>query len=91
MIAPFSIINLKSEEETQKKKWSEIYDNRMFLFSNSLKESILWTSPRVSLEHLFDAILQQQPRTNTKSYQNFETLEELQNFVRSINEFDMAI
>ncbi len=90
-IAPFSIINLKSEEETQKKKWSEIYDDRMFLFSCSFKDSNLWTSPRVSLEHLFDAILQQQPRSNTKSYQDFETLEELQRFVQSINEFEMAI
>lgn len=90
-IAPFSIINLKSEEETQKKKWSEIYDDRMFLFSYSFKESILWTSPRVSLEHLFDAILQQQPRSHTKSYRDFETLEELQNFVQTITEFDMAI
>lgn len=90
-IAPFSIINLKSEEETQKKKWSEIYDDRMFLFSYSFKESILWTSPRVSLEHLFDAILQQQPRSHTKSYRDFETLEELHNFVQTITEFDMAI
>lgn len=90
-IAPFSIINLKSEEETQKKKWSEIYDDRMFLFLYSFKDSILWTSPRVSLEHLFDAILQQQPRSNTKSYRDFETLEELQNFVQTITEFDMAI
>lgn len=90
-ITPFSIINLKSEEENQKKKWSEIYDDRMFLFSYSFKDSILWTSPRVSLEHLFDAILQQQPRSNTKSYRDFETLEELQNFVQTITEFDMAI
>jgi hypothetical protein len=90
-IAPFSIINLKSEEETQKIKWSEIYDDRIFLFLYSFKESILWTSPRVSLEHLFDAILQQKPRSHTKSYRDFETLEELQNFVQTITEFDMAI
>ncbi len=90
-IAPFSIINLESEEESQKKKWSEIYDDHMFSFSYSFKDSILWTSPRVSLEHLFDAILQQQPRSNTKSYQDFETLEDLQNFVKTITEFDMAI
>ena len=90
-IAPFSIINLKSEEETQKKKWSEIYNDRMFQFSCSFRDSILWRSPRVSLEHLFDAILQQQPRLKTKSYQDFETLEELHNFVQNITEFDMSI
>ncbi len=90
-IAPFTIINLKSQEDIQREKWSEIFDEHMVVFLESLKESDLWISPRVSLEHLFDAILQQEPRAITKSYKDFKTLEELQNFVQTITEFDMAI
>ena len=90
IIAPFTIINLKSQENVQREKWSEIYDEHMIQFFESFKDSNLWRSPRVSLEYLFDAILQQNPRAYTKSYQEFETLEELQNFVKTITEFDMA-
>ncbi len=89
-IAPFTIINLKDSEEEQKEKWADIYDNHMLEYTDNFKDTILWTSPRVSLETLFDAILQQQPRDYQKSFKDFETLEELQIFARSITEFDMA-
>lgn len=90
-IAPFTIINLKSVEEEQKQRWSEIYDKQMLLYVDDFKKSILWTAPRVSLEDLFDAILQQQPRVNTEPYQDFASLEELQVFVKNIDALDMAI
>lgn len=35
--------------------------------------------------------LQQQPRANTKSLKEFGTLRELQEFVKTITEFDMAV
>lgn len=89
-IAPFSIINLKSAEAEQRKKWSEIYDKHMVTFHEKFEESLLWLAPRVSLEHLFDARLQQQPRANTKSFHRFDSLGELQEFVKTITEFDMA-
>ena len=90
-IAPFSIINLKSEEEVQRKKWSDIYDKHMVTFHETFEDTLLWRAPRVSLEYLFDAILQQQPRANVKSFQKFGTLGELQEFVKTITEYDMAI
>lgn len=89
--APFTIINLDSERDNQKKKWEDIYDNRMLAYHTSFQESILWLYPRVSLETIFDAILQQQPRVDVKSFQQFSSLEELQLFVRTITEFDMAV
>lgn len=90
-IAPFSIINLREAEEEQRNKWSDIYGKHMITFHENFQESLLWSAPRVSLESLFDAILQQQPRANVKSFQNFATLEELQEFVKTITEYDMAI
>ncbi|SFG47096.1 hypothetical protein [Enterocloster clostridioformis] len=90
-IAPFSIINLKIAEEEQRKKWSDIYDKHMVTFHETFQDSLLWQAPRVSLETLFDAILQQRPRANTKSFQEFETLRELQSFVKTITEYDMTI
>lgn len=89
-IAPFTIINLKKNEAEQKSKWADIYDRHMLQYTDSFKETILWSWPRVSLETLFDAILQQHPRDNQKSFRDFETLEELQTFAKSITEFDMA-
>ena len=89
-IAPFTIINLKQNETEQKAKWADIYDKHMLQYTDSFKDTILWSWPRVSLETLFDAILQQQPRDNNKSFRDFETLEELQAFVKTITEFDMA-
>ncbi len=90
-IAPFSIINLKAAEKEQKNKWADIYDRHMMTFHETFYESLLWLAPRVSLEYLFDAILQQQPRAYVKSFQDFKTLEELQKFVGTITEYDMAI
>jgi len=52
---------------------------------------MLWRNPRVSLETLFDAILQQHPRSEDKSFRKFSTLTELQEFIKTITEFDMCI
>ena len=90
-IAPFTVINLSQNEKEQKERWADFYDAKMIMYCNSLKETMLWDNPRVSLETLFDAILQQQPRTVTKSFEEFKTLEELQSFIKTITEFDMAI
>lgn len=90
-IAPFTIINLQKEKEEQKEKWSEFFDVKMSLYCNNLEESILWKYPRVSLETVFDAILQQHPRAESKPFKKFETLQELQEFVKTITEFDMHI
>ena len=90
-IAPFTIINLAKNEGEQRKKWSEFYDVKMFLYCNKFEETMLWKNPRVSLEALFDAILQQQPRSEEKSFREFSTLTELQEFVKTITEFDMCI
>ena len=84
-------INLAKNEGEQRKKWSEFYDVKMFLYCNKFEETMLWKNPRVSLEALFDAILQQQPRSEEKSFREFSTLTELQEFVKTITEFDMCI
>ncbi|MBD5157185.1 MAG: hypothetical protein HDT13_06095 [Butyrivibrio sp.] len=90
-IAPFTIINLASNEEEQRKKWSDFYDVDMMLYCNHFEETMLWNNPRVSLETLFDAILQQQPRHTEKPFKKYSTLKELQDFVKTITEFDMCI
>lgn len=46
----------------------------MLLYCNALEESLLWKNPRVSLETLFDAILEQQPRHIKKSFKNSERI-----------------
>lgn len=89
-IAPFTIINLPKNEKEQRKKWANFYDVKMVLYCNHFEETLLWKNPRVSLETLFDSILQQKPRGLEKSFKNFSTLKELQNFVRTITEFDMC-
>lgn len=61
------------------------------LYCNGLEEILLWKNSRVSLETLSDAILQQQPRGEEKSFKKFSTLTELQEFVKTITEFDMFI
>lgn len=86
--APFTIIDLKEKETEQKAKWGEIYDKRMLHYTDSFKNTILWKWPRASLETLFDAILQQQPRVNQKPFSDFATMEELQAFVKTIIESD---
>jgi hypothetical protein len=88
-IAPFTIINLTSEKEIQMKKWEELLDKDMTLFCDSFEQTLLWRNPRVSIETLFDAILQQHPRETEKSFKLFENLEELQDFVKTINEFEL--
>lgn len=90
-IAPFTIINLAENKEEQEAKWQEIYNNRMFQYTDDFRKTILWDTPRVSLETIFDPTIQQRPRKTKKSFQDFDTLEELQTFVRTINEFDMAV
>ena len=73
-IAPFTIINLAENEKEQREKWLDFYDVRMMMYCNSFEETILWRNPRVSLETLFDAILQQQPRSEEKSFKKFSYL-----------------
>lgn len=90
-IAPFTIINLPDCEKEQREKWTDFYDVDMLLYCNGLEESLLWKNPRVSLETLFDAILQQQPRSIEKSFKKFSTVKELQEFIKTITEFDMCI
>ena len=90
-IAPFTIINLPENENEQRRKWSEFYDVKMVLYCNEFKQSSLWRNPRVSLETLFDAILQGQPRSTQKSFKEFSKLRELQDYVKTITEFDMCI
>ena len=90
-IAPFTIINLACNEVEQREKWKEFYDVKMMIYCNSFEESMLWRNPRVSLETLFDAILQQQPRSIEKPFVKFSSLGELQEFVKTITEFEMNI
>lgn len=90
-IAPFTIINLPAAESDQRKKWSEFFTSKMVSYCNSIEDSLLWRNPRVSLETLFDAILQQYPRGVDRSFSKFLSLEELQKFAGSITEFDMHI
>lgn len=88
-IAPFVIINLPSEEQEQKKKWKRFFSSQMVLYCTSFEDSMLWRNPRVSLETLFDAILQQHPREQKGSYIHFEDLLSLQKFAKSISGFEM--
>ncbi len=87
-IAPFTLIDLKEKESEQKNKWNEFFNEKMICFCTTLKETILWRNPRVSLEALFDAILQQHPREE-HPFHDFSSLEELQQFAISIDIFDM--
>lgn len=88
-IAPFTIINLLSEKQIQMDKWQELLDDKMVLFVDKFEDTILWRNPRVSLEHLFDAILQQHPRDREKSFQHFSDIDELHRFIQTINEFEL--
>lgn len=89
--APFTIINLAENETKQRKKWQDFYDVKMMFYCDIFEDSMLWKNPRTSLETLFDAILQQQPRSEEKSFEKFSSLNELQNFVKTIDSFDMNI
>lgn len=90
-IAPFTIINLAENEDEQRMKWQDFYDVKMMLYCNRFEDSMLWKNPRTSLETLFDAILQQQPRSEEKSFEKYSSLKELQDFVKMIDSFDMNI
>ncbi len=89
VICPVTIINLFSVKEEQLKKWSAFYDPTMTTYVDKFQDTMLWQNPRVSLETLFDAILQQHPRGNFKSLKNFSSLTELQEFIQTINEFEL--
>ena len=41
-IAPFTIINLAKNEDEQRKKWSEFYDVKMFLYCNKFVEATVY-------------------------------------------------
>lgn len=90
-IAPFTIINLKKNESVQKSKWKDFFDARMVFFCESFEETILWSHPRVSLEAMFDSILQGHPRETLKPFRKFFKLEDLQAFVMGIDEFEMNL
>lgn len=88
-IAPFTIINLPQNEREQREKWANFFDFSMLSYCSSFEETELWRHPRVSLETVFDAILQQHPRPEGGAFSKFSTLEELQGFVKRINAFDL--
>lgn len=87
-IAPFTIIIFAKNEKEQCEKWLDFYDVEMMMYYNTFEETILWRNPRVSLETLFDARLQQQPRGEEKPFEKFSSLKELQEFVKTITEFE---
>ncbi len=89
-IAPFTIINRMNNKNDKIQKWSEIFDVKMLDYTDDFRQTKLWEAPRVSLESFFDARLQQNPRSNIKGFSDFASLEELQAFVMTITEFDMA-
>lgn len=88
-IAPFTIVNMISQKDVQIQKWKELLDDRMVLYAEHFEETDLWRNPRVSLESLFDAILQQHPRSREKSFRKFDTMAELQDYVKTIKEYEM--
>lgn len=88
-IAPFTIINLLSEKQIQIDKWKEVLDDKMVIFAERFEDTILWNNPRVSLEHLFDAILQQHPREKEKSFEHYGDISELHRFIQTISEFEL--
>lgn len=88
-IAPFTIINLPENRDEQMERWAEFFEPRMMLYCGNIEDSLLWGNPRVSLEALFDSILQQHPRAVMRPFSKFERLSELQEFAKTINEFDM--
>lgn len=86
-ICPVTIVNLLSVKDEQLDKWNAFYDKSMICYVEKFQDTILWQNPRVSLETLFDAILQQHPREKTKSFNEFHSLVDLQNFVSTITEY----
>lgn len=88
-ICPVTIVNLLSVKDEQLDKWNAFYDKSMICYVEKFQDTILWQNPRVSLETLFDAILQQHPREKTKSFNEFHSLVDLQNFVSTITEYEL--
>lgn len=88
-IALFEMINLKSVERLQRQKWKAFYNHEMTVYCEKFEESCLWMYPRVCMETLFDANLQQHPRESKKSFKRFKTIKELQDFIETINEFEL--
>ena len=88
-IALFEIINLESVREEQVTRWEELFNKKMMIYTDTLKNTQLWKFPRVSLEALFDAILQCHPREENKSFQSFNSLDDLQAFVKTIDEYEL--
>ena len=88
-IAPVTIINLEKNRTGQLERWKDIYSERMISYCEDFRKSLLWQWPRVSLEAIFDAILQMHPRHNDKPFKEFKDLIELQNFAQTIDEFEI--
>lgn len=88
-ICPVTIINLLSAKDEQLNKWNDFYDSTMISYVENFQDTMLWENPRVSLETLFDARLQQHPRENNKSFQNFNSLLDLQQFIGTITEYEL--
>lgn len=88
-ICPVTIINLTSVKNEQMDRWGAFYDSSMIVYKERFQDTILWRNPRVSLEALFDAILQQHPRENEKPFQDFQSIEALQQFIATVTEFDL--
>jgi hypothetical protein len=62
----------------------------MILYRNRFEDSTLWRNPRVSLETLFDAILQQHPREEKGSFIKLKNLLALQEYAKPITGFEMS-
>lgn len=88
-ICPVTIINLLSAKNEQLSKWNDFYDSKMISYVEKFQDTHLWTNPRVSLESLFDSILQQHPRESSKSFKEFLSLSDLQQFIGTITEYEL--
>ena len=85
-IAPFTIIDIKSESEL-KENWKDFFEEerqRMLMIRDNFFSTDLFKMPRNSCEAIFSAILQQSPLKNIKSFSKYKTLEELQEFAQNI-------
>lgn len=87
-IAPFTLIDL---QEKQMKKWQDIFDERMAVFCTRFEQTNLWKFPRESLEAMWKAILLMKPRLEKHKFKCFESLTDLQCFVKSFTENDYLI
>lgn len=83
------VIDIKDKDILQE-TWKEFLSNENFGVSKSIKDSWLWSFPRTSCEALFDANFQQNPR-HENPFKEFKSLEDLQDFVLKIDNFNLAI